>query len=547
MMVALLAMSGWADEVWTETFGASVEKSGSYWPYVQDYTGFDHQGECTYEGWYASVRYLDRYADNGPHIYMNGGKDCRFSISGLPEGSISSVSFDIVCYQYNTTGSDYATTDVFSLAIDGQAYDFGSKQLKTDAFVTLTANVESTASSHSIEFTKPSTEATEVRIDNIKIVYVTATQSYTLDLAVTDGGTVNTSVSGSYKAGDKVTLYATPDDGYVFVQWSDGNTENPRTLYMTQDYELWAVFAAGEGELDCPYPELDGKKGNEIITELQKQISNHKQLDYDNVRADRADVDIRHDGTVWDMYSNCVFYEKSYCGYGSDFPECDCYNREHVLPKSWWGGSTTEPMYTDLHHIIPTDFVANTERSAWPFGEVSGTPDWTNDAGSKVGYGTYGSSGNNMVFEPIDEYKGDIARIYFYMLTCYNNVNFTAGGKGYQVFSYNNGVAAFTYKAKALFMKWHNADPVSQKEIDRNNAVENKQGNRNPFVDIPDLADYVWGQKVGQTYKCSSSATSIDTPDSDNTIRPQKLLMNGVLYIQMPDGQRFDARGRRVN
>ena len=295
-------------------------------------------------------------------------------------------------------------------------------------------------------------------------------------------------------------------------------------------------------EGDC-YTEYEGMKGSEILVALYNEIKDHTVLTYDQIRADRARVDLRADGTVWDMYSSCTFYTSDYCGYGDITEACQCYNREHVVPQSWWGNDDEQPMRTDLHHVIPTDGLSNSKRSAWPYGEVSGTPTWSNDAGSKLGYGTYGSSGNNYVFEPADEYKGDIARIYFYMATCYRDKNLKAGGKGYQVFNYSGTTLSFTDKAKALFLKWHRNDPVSDKEIKRNNGVKNKQGNRNPYIEMPELIEYIWGKNSGKTYTCQT--TGMETIDEQET-RAEKVLENGALFIVLPDGTRFTTTGARV-
>lgn len=278
---------------------------------------------------------------------------------------------------------------------------------------------------------------------------------------------------------------------------------------------------------DCPYDYLNGKKGNNIRVALSAKLKNHTVLDYSSVRADNSRVDYREDGSIWDMYSGCVFAWNNYCNSSNYDTEvdCECYNREHSLPKSWWGGSTSEPMYTDLHHVIPTDNAANGQRSAWPLGEVDDV-EWTNGS-SKLGYGTFGSSGNNKTFEPADEYKGDFARIYFYMATCYMDKNFTQGGKGIKVFM--SGTANFNSKALDLYLEWHRNDPVSQKEIARNNKVAKKQGNRNPFVDEPELAEYIWGKKKNVAYSCNGQQGVEDIHVSEPAA--QKVLKDGVLYI----------------
>ena len=253
------------------------------------------------------------------------------------------------------------------------------------------------------------------------------------------------------------------------------------------------------------YSDLDGKAGNNLIDAIKNTISSHTVLSYNDVRADRSGVDYNAQGYVWDMYSNCSFQKSDYCT-GTDFNDCDCYNREHSLPKSWWGSSQSEPMYTDLHHVIPTDGNANTQRSAWAFDNVKSVK-WSNSAGAKQGTGMH-ISGD--VFEVPDQYKGDFARIYFYMITCYNNKNFCQGGKGSQYFTYSGGRAGFTNVAANILLLWANGDPVSDKEINRNNKVYNKQGNRNPFVDLPDLYDYIWGTKKGKVYHLPTALDDVE-------------------------------------
>ena len=272
-------------------------------------------------------------------------------------------------------------------------------------------------------------------------------------------------------------------------------------------------------EQPCRYEGLEGYSSTELLQRLHTAIADHTVLSYDNVRADRANVDILDDGTVDDIYAGCTFYPSDYCHSVTDVPDCSCYNREHSLPKSWWGGSQSEPMYTDLHHIIPTDYNANTKRSAWAYDEVT-TASWSNDFGSKLGSSkTWGS--RETAFEPVDEFKGDIARIYFYMLTCYLDKDFTKGGKGYRYFTYSNSMAHFTINALTLLLKWHRQDPVSQREITRNEKVAEKQGNRNPFVDDPNLVEYIWGKWKNKGYSCdgetdNSAVDNITLSDIQN-------------------------------
>ncbi len=237
------------------------------------------------------------------------------------------------------------------------------------------------------------------------------------------------------------------------------------------------------------YDDAQGLTGSELKTALFNIITNHTVLDYSDLWTAFESTDVKDDGTVWDIYSNCTFeFGTDQCGTYS--AECDCYNREHSFPKSWFNDAS--PMYTDLFHIYPTDGYVNGRRSNYAYGEVS-NPTFTSSNGSKLGPNTFGSY-SGTVFEPIDEYKGDLARTYFYMVTCYEDK--VAGWETYN----ENGDAMLdgtTYPcfedwALQLLLKWHYEDPVSQKEIDRNNAVYQIQGNRNPYIDHPEYVCMIW-------------------------------------------------------
>ena len=162
-------------------------------------------------------------------------------------------------------------------------------------------------------------------------------------------------------------------------------------------------------------------------------------------------------------------------------------------------GEAVRPnQYSDAFHLYPTDGKVNNQRSNYPFGECAGG-DYLPSNGSVRPLGRLGNSTfpgfSGEVFEPDDQYKGDFARSYFYMAAAYNDkISGWTSGNGGQMLAGNNYPV---YKSWAIDMllKWHRQDPVSQKEIDRNNAVYKHQGNRNPFIDHPELAEYIWGSK----------------------------------------------------
>ncbi|MCL2596629.1 MAG: endonuclease [Paludibacter sp.] len=260
------------------------------------------------------------------------------------------------------------------------------------------------------------------------------------------------------------------------------------------------------------YDSANGMSNNNLRLALNNIISDHTDITYGGLWNAYRETDSRvEDGIlyVWDMYSNCDFtFGAPYQDTGGAAPsECMYYNREHSVPQSWFGGAS--PMYSDIFHIYPTDKKVNAERSNYPFGEVN-NPSYTSANGSKRGNSSFaGYSG--IAFEPIDEYKGDFARTYFYMATCYVDKNFTSG-EGNIVFTYTNSTCNFTNYAVNLFLKWNRQDPVSQKEIDRNNVIFNNiQGNRNPFIDHPELAEYIWGiyAETGTPWNSSDNIDNI--------------------------------------
>jgi len=249
---------------------------------------------------------------------------------------------------------------------------------------------------------------------------------------------------------------------------------------------LWASAAEPSGY----YTSCEGKSGKVLLQQLEKVVGNHTTVSYDGLFDLYKTSDARPNGTVWDMYSTKEYSFGSKCG--SYKKVGDCYNREHSFPKSWF--SEAKPMYSDAFHLYPTDGKVNGQRSNYPYGECA---NGTTEPGSgsvralgKLGSSTFpGYSGT--VFEPDDEYKGDFARSYFYMCAAYNS---RFAGWSSPMLAGNN-YPGFTSWAVNLLLKWHRQDPVSKKELDRQEAVYGRQHNRNPFIDHPDLAEHIWGDK----------------------------------------------------
>lgn len=277
--------------------------------------------------------------------------------------------------------------------------------------------------------------------------------------------------------------------------------------------------------LPAYYVSIDGKSGKALFDAVQTVTkTGYSSLGYDGLWSAYQYTDLHENGYVWDMYSDCTWKSINSNHCGSYSTECDCYNREHSIPKSWYGGTTSGPG-CDIFHLVPTDGKVNGMRSNYPFGEVA-SADY-NKQGNKKGsaksitivggntiVGNNGTtiSASGTVFEPRDEYKGDFARGYMGALLKWAGDKAFTDGDGAKIFTTNFSTGSFglTKYGVALLMKWHRQDPVSQKEVDRNNGIQQTQGNRNPFIDYPYLAEYIWGEKAGETLNLNDLITAYD-------------------------------------
>jgi len=256
-----------------------------------------------------------------------------------------------------------------------------------------------------------------------------------------------------------------------------------------------AYFSSVYGQIPPGYYDpAQGLSGQPLKVALHGIIDNHTSVSYSSLYTHFLLTDVKPGNIVWDMYSDIPGGNPSYVYHYNSGEECgsynsegDCFNREHSFPASWFNDQT--PMYSDMFHLYPTDGYVNNRRSNYPFGEV-GSASWTAQNGSKVGSCSWpGYSGT--VFEPIDAYKGDFARSYFYMSVRYYGEDGSWPGSPMV-----NGAELLNW-AKSMLLQWSAQDPVSQKEIDRNNLIYGIQHNRNPFIDNPQWAIALWGPGAG--------------------------------------------------
>lgn len=288
--------------------------------------------------------------------------------------------------------------------------------------------------------------------------------------------------------------------------------------------------------LPAYYESIDGTSGKELMGAIQRVAKIGYRADdfrYDSVWLAFKHTDLRPDGYIWEIYSDCDFvYEKDRTSNTTQTGECKGYNREHAMCQSWFGtaslagkemsSSKKNSPGSDIFHIYPTAYGMNSRRGNRPYGEVA-VAAYTSFNGTKYGTpksisvsntiaGAFVEASTSMstnVLEPIDEYKGDIARSYFgTMVKWAGEWAFNKAEEGRVIFDAtidadthygpenNYGLTPY---GVAMLIKWHRQDPVSQKEVDRNNGIQLTQGNRNPFIDYPYLAEYIWGERSGQT------------------------------------------------
>ena len=263
------------------------------------------------------------------------------------------------------------------------------------------------------------------------------------------------------------------------------------------------------------YDSAIGKKQAELKTALHLIIKTANVPSYGSgagsTWAAFAKTDVRpEDGTVWDMYTNNhVAFNGTSAASGM--------NIEHGLANSWWGGTKVQA-YNDIHHLNPSNSSANSSKGSWPMAVVDGTTTYSNGV-IKVGKSSSRPGGTIDAWEPADEYKGDFARAYMYMVTAYEDYSTKWTGNSVNQLD-NNTYPVFEQWTVDLFLKWTQQDPVSQKEITRNNEIYKIQGNRNPYIDYPLMAEYVWGKLTSVPFTPDGNVNFpyLSSPGSGSTV-----------------------------
>ncbi len=255
------------------------------------------------------------------------------------------------------------------------------------------------------------------------------------------------------------------------------------------------------------YTSADSKKYIELKKALCDIIKDHVTFSYSSLWEyyPYTYYNLSNPKQVLDMYSDNVTY----------FSNTSGLNKEHTVPKSWWGGSTSMGPGCDIFNVIPSEQKANSAKSNYPLGIVSGKASFDNGV-TKIGKS--GVSGyDDTVFEPKDDYKGDFARIYFYVATCYPDLLWDSNKAKAMTNSTELTLQSWIIP---MLLQWSASDPVDEAEIQRNEDIFKQQGNRNPFIDYPALADYIWGNKSSESFVFADHKANENESKEFQTIIP---------------------------
>lgn len=291
-----------------------------------------------------------------------------------------------------------------------------------------------------------------------------------------------------------------------------------KTLFILISLVLCASFALAEEMPEGYYNDINGLKDGELKGTLKSIIRDHTAISYGSSTWEVFYYSDRDEnGYCMDMY--CDEWNQ-FTSPGTAVSGC---NIEHSFAKSWWGGSTNDA-YKDCYHLNPSNSTANSARSNYPLGVPE--KDIKTSGSLKIGKRHHEELNvDHGVFEPKDEYKGDFARAYFYMATCYGkdkDGNYDQVCSKYQGWRLDNkdvgskfamqndNYLEFQPWEQEVLITWHRQDPVSVKEIKRADAVSDFQHNRNPFIDYPFLAEYIWGDHAGEEVNLAQLMASFE-------------------------------------
>ncbi|MEH8016699.1 endonuclease [Rheinheimera muenzenbergensis] len=443
--------------------------------------------------------------------HTEGNVRARLYVNGYQGYSNENLTGQWQTLSYSYTASSTTTIEVGLRFYDVSGFD-GSELVYVDDFQPSTTPVEppptgcaATTATFSLTTDGYASETSwQLTDSNNQQPYASGSlsnnSSYTEQWCLADGD-YNFRIDDSY--GDGICCSYGSGSYSLSINGTEVFSGADFTYQQTHAFTVGSSGGGNGTDLDAYYADAAGLTGYTLKTALHNIIKSHTAQGYSALwtfyTVNELDNYYEQDGSILDIYSenpaanDPYVYAASVNQCGTYNSEADCYNREHSFPRSWFGGAV-EPMNSDVHHIFATDGFVNSKRSSFPYGNV-GSASYTSANGSKLGTALSSTGYNGIVFEPIDEFKGDIARAYFYMATRYQDQLTAWQSNSTEANAALNGTSTQVFESWLLLLlkQWHQLDPVSQKEQDRNEAAYQYQGNRNPFIDHPQFVSAIWG------------------------------------------------------
>ena len=268
------------------------------------------------------------------------------------------------------------------------------------------------------------------------------------------------------------------------------------------------------------YSSIEGLTKVELKRALHDMMQPQQTLSYgsgkDHTWQGFWQTDRMEDYQVLDRYSDSIFYFNPLDTTAS----IKTMNIEHIWANSWWGHEVNEA-YCDLFNLYPAEKYANIAKSNNPIGVVTSNVDYDNNSIKRGMSNCYRADSLIKVWEPADKWKGDFARTYFYMATCYTQLREiwqTKEGWLTADMSEWPTLQPWVYR---LMLDWARQDPVDEIEKQRNDVIYCIQGNRNPFVDLPQLEEYIWGTMMDCAFHADAQiiidpiVISVDTIETE--------------------------------
>ena len=304
--------------------------------------------------------------------------------------------------------------------------------------------------------------------------------------------------------------------------------------YSQQDFGPPSNPTYGFVQPDIPqdyYAEAINLAGDDLKEALHQIIANHIPYPYTSSSTDTWDIlqdsdqDPENNNNILLVYTNRS-QDKGYRDGSGNYSQYEngngtqsnSWNREHIWPKSHGFPNQDDIAYRDVHNLKPCDRSVNASRGVKDF-----------DNGGNNHDEALSCLTDFDSWEPADFVKGDVARILFYMVVRYD--------PGYNNYNETFDLELVDYTTPDNFdpilgklstlLEWHVLDPVDDFEVNRNEVIYSYQQNRNPFIDHPELVDYIWGENNNQNW--SGSLNTYNPELEMNNIYPNPT--NGIIYL----------------